>query len=137
MCTLQEVVAEFGTSKSSERPSMREVVQNGRLTSNFQKPISAERSIVEAHLRALRETLLTSLVAMFVSVVIGIIAASSLIVYVQTGTSFLHPYLGMLLAFGSVALLGLAVASALVTRRQIESAMAKVLLACFGSFAQS
>ena len=79
------------------------------------------------YLRALKETVLTALVVTLLSAVTGVFAMGSLIVFLQTNASFLHPYLAIFLAFGSAALFAVAVASILSVKKQIESVVGRAL----------
>lgn len=86
-----------------------------------------ERESVGAYLRGLRQTVLTALLVTLLSAVTGIFAVGSLIVFLQTNASFLHPYLAIFLAFGSVALFAVAVVSILSVKKRIESIVGRTL----------
>ena len=86
-----------------------------------------EREAVGTYLRALKQTVLTALLVTLLSAVTGIFATGSLIVFLQTNASFLHPYLAIFLAFGSVALFAVAVVSILSVKKRIESIVGRAL----------
>lgn len=86
-----------------------------------------KKEVVGTYLRALKQTVLTALLVTLFSAALGIFAMGSLIVFLQTNASFLHPYLAILLAFGSVALFAVAVVSIMSVKKRIESVVGRAL----------
>lgn len=86
-----------------------------------------KRELAGTYLRGLNQTVLTALLTTLFSAVTGIFAIGSLIVFLQTNASFLHPYLAIFLAFGSAALFAVAVVSILSVKKRIESVVGRAL----------
>jgi hypothetical protein len=113
------------TSRIFERTQWAEVdVVDMPFLDKVQAP---KREAVGTYLRALKATALRALLVTLLSALTGIFALGGLIVFLQTGASFLHPYLAIFLAFGSTALFAVALVSILSMRKQLESVIGRAL----------
>jgi len=95
------------------------------------------KETVATYLHALKRTALTALSVTLLSAATGILAISSLVVFLRTNVSFLHPYLAIFLAFGSAALFAVAVVSILGVKKRMESVIRGALRTSYEPYSVS
>lgn len=82
-----------------------------------------QAALFASYLRGVSQTQLTALLSMVLATAIAVPALAGLWSFLQTDSSFLHPYLAVFLLSGSIGLLALAVLSAFASRRRVEAAI--------------
>ena len=128
-----DVVADLEWSLR-ERPSGVRISDLGGSRAAHTADTEASRAetkrAILGYLRRLKETLLFAFSTMAMALLVGSLAVADFFWFMRTGQSVLHPALDLILLLAAACAFGLAIASALVTKRYLEQTIRKLAEAC-------